>query len=520
MKQFTLKRMALCAMALLFAGGASAVTTVKVYDFTRSSDTNPSTTTGSVDVTTDRTYKCIYLSDGTNTFDNQFAWGVRYDGTTDAKSENKFKNAGLYYTYDNRVLAILDLNKGDVITFNVNAGSFKFRGTSIVQGAKADDVIASGKRYFVKSAGNQVIYSSAANSSISSIVIESETEFIGDGDVVATPGGVEYSDYSINSTTGLIDATLKNWSRQGSYLTTWPTEGVIRTTFDIFPAGSCAESSTAPTETSGNPTAGPYVVFKPKYNGILQVFGDFSGTTKFKGSEDSEPLQSYATSWQIMTYAVTANKTYYLWNTESSRRRICGYRFTPEFGVSISDMGNTTFGNYTNSAFSIPSGLTAYAAKYTSGDYVDLTKVDYINKSQGVYINGDKGVYAFTVSGTSDGTNFEGNQLKMVSAEYTVKSDGSNTNYVYGSKGDNAGFYKISTSGITLPAGKAYLQIPVSSAPSFLNIEFGGTTGINKVQDSGLKVQGSDTYYNLAGQRVAQPTKGLYIVNGKKVIIK
>jgi hypothetical protein len=27
-------------------------------------------------------------------------------------------------------------------------------------------------------------------------------------------------------------------------------------------------------------------------------------------------------------------------------------------------------------------------------------------------------------------------------------------------------------------------------------------------------------YFNLAGQRVAQPTKGLYIVNGKKVIIK
>ena len=27
-------------------------------------------------------------------------------------------------------------------------------------------------------------------------------------------------------------------------------------------------------------------------------------------------------------------------------------------------------------------------------------------------------------------------------------------------------------------------------------------------------------FFNLAGQRVAQPTKGLYIVNGKKVIIK
>jgi hypothetical protein len=29
-----------------------------------------------------------------------------------------------------------------------------------------------------------------------------------------------------------------------------------------------------------------------------------------------------------------------------------------------------------------------------------------------------------------------------------------------------------------------------------------------------------NSYYNLAGQRVAQPTKGLYIVNGKKVVIK
>ena len=27
-------------------------------------------------------------------------------------------------------------------------------------------------------------------------------------------------------------------------------------------------------------------------------------------------------------------------------------------------------------------------------------------------------------------------------------------------------------------------------------------------------------YYNLAGQRVAQPTKGLYIINGRKVVIK
>ena len=52
-----------------------------------------------------------------------------------------------------------------------------------------------------------------------------------------------------------------------------------------------------------------------------------------------------------------------------------------------------------------------------------------------------------------------------------------------------------------------------------LNINFGGnTTGIeNAVQREEIK---DKSYYDLQGRRVQQPTKGLYIVNGKKVIIK
>ena len=66
-------------------------------------------------------------------------------------------------------------------------------------------------------------------------------------------------------------------------------------------------------------------------------------------------------------------------------------------------------------------------------------------------------------------------------------------------------------------------------------IAFGGSTGTGSVNLRNVYVtNGDDTgidaisqqpaadtrYYNLAGQRVAQPTKGLYIVNGKKVILK
>lgn len=74
----------------------------------------------------------------------------------------------------------------------------------------------------------------------------------------------------------------------------------------------------------------------------------------------------------------------------------------------------------------------------------------------------------------------------------------------------------------TVAVGKAYLHL--AAAPSdarMLEIDIDGiSTGINMVNGEGLKVNGSETYYDLQGRRVLNPTKGLYIVNGKKVIMK
>ena len=110
----------------------------------------------------------------------------------------------------------------------------------------------------------------------------------------------------------------------------------------------------------------------------------------------------------------------------------------------------------------------------------------------------------------------DGNQLQGTTAAIT----GAAGNIYVLNKGTNGvGFYKLSTTG-TLGANKAYLTYSGSSpAPAFFGFgDNNGTTGINAVNGSELTVNGE--YYNLAGQRVAQPTKGLYIVNGKKVIIK
>ncbi len=69
------------------------------------------------------------------------------------------------------------------------------------------------------------------------------------------------------------------------------------------------------------------------------------------------------------------------------------------------------------------------------------------------------------------------------------------------------------TSG-TLKAGKAYLLAAASARE--LNVVFGDATGISELKG----VKDGTEVYNLNGMRVAQPTKGLYIQNGKKIVVK
>ena len=101
-------------------------------------------------------------------------------------------------------------------------------------------------------------------------------------------------------------------------------------------------------------------------------------------------------------------------------------------------------------------------------------------------------------------------------------SDGTAANdnmYVLAEKTNGVGFYLWNNDGgNAIPEGKIYLQATsTSTARSFLGFEEGNTTSID-VRSKMEDVRGE--VYNLNGQRVAQPTKGLYIVNGKKVVVK
>ena len=89
--------------------------------------------------------------------------------------------------------------------------------------------------------------------------------------------------------------------------------------------------------------------------------------------------------------------------------------------------------------------------------------------------------------------------------------------------GENVGFYYGAAKGgaFTNGAHKAYLVVPdaTAGAKSFYLFSEAETTGIGSVQSTMFN-DGRMEIFNLNGQRVSTPQRGIYIVNGKKVLVK
>lgn len=154
-------------------------------------------------------------------------------------------------------------------------------------------------------------------------------------------------------------------------------------------------------------------------------------------------------------------------------------------------------------------GLTAYVVSAETETSVSLTAVNRVPANTGLVLKGTANTnYTVPVlSGEAD--TFE-NKLEATGTEgVTVDA---NSVYVL-----SDGQFKLYT-GTTIVGGKAYL--PTTSGAPALSLNFDeGTTGINLTSVNGLQTT-DNVYFDLSGRRIAQPTKGLYIVNGKKVIIK
>ncbi len=198
---------------------------------------------------------------------------------------------------------------------------------------------------------------------------------------------------------------------------------------------------------------------------------------------------------------------------------------------SISQYEIGTF--YASEAMQIPEGVKAYVAEETPVMDAENNEVGTITLRQlenlipaktGVVLRGarnDEG-YQFIPSisyGTAvTGNMFEGYEgTKVNSGKKEVILNNESSYYILTVVDGNAGFYKKGYN-FNVSNNKAYLKVPATTFAS-IRLHFNnndGTTDIIEVPTEALNGYGE--IYDLSGRRVEKATKGVYIVNGKKVI--
>lgn len=190
------------------------------------------------------------------------------------------------------------------------------------------------------------------------------------------------------------------------------------------------------------------------------------------------------------------------------------------FDADLFQMPNTKVGDEywatfydANKKYEVDANTTIYKASVTEDPKVIITAIEGNNiiPAGTAVILKSTGVPVLTETTTESTGDYSENALQ--GSDGTIDTDAKRI-YCLAYMNDKLAFYKVN-GGVPVPAGKAYLHLD-AGARGFYDIEEGGTTAIKNI-----KVGNEDNiYYDLQGRRVLYPKKGLYILNGKKVIIK
>lgn len=170
----------------------------------------------------------------------------------------------------------------------------------------------------------------------------------------------------------------------------------------------------------------------------------------------------------------------------------------------------------------VPEGVTVYTASQDNSSSVSLTEIDetVIPAGTAIVVSGTAGeTYTFAVdeSTTDAAALAETNILKGNVTEETATTDETQTFYGLATGTDGKAVFKKVQAGVAVPAGKGYIVTTTSaSSPEFLDLS-GAATGISS---AAADTHNDGRLYDLQGRRIEKPVKGVYIRDGKKVVIK
>ncbi len=188
--------------------------------------------------------------------------------------------------------------------------------------------------------------------------------------------------------------------------------------------------------------------------------------------------------------------------------------YIPLVTVSVSEAGFATYATTNNIEVPESNDVKVMTVKVNDDNStITLNEVKagtVIPANTGILVKAPAGNCDFVV--TSDkGTELTSNNL--VAATSDVTSDGTKF-FALTKIGEKVGFALVEKD-VVIPAGKAYLEVSKGTAAKFFSLD-GEATGINSVKTA--KADGA--YYTLEGVKTTKPVKGLYIHNGKKIVVK
>lgn len=233
-----------------------------------------------------------------------------------------------------------------------------------------------------------------------------------------------------------------------------------------------------------------------------------------------EIAEAFQAAGNIYTLKVTNDN-----NTQITKIVVYAKDETVAGAINIAtEEGFGTF--YTDKNYVLPQGLTAFG--YTSiNDNNILTKSveyvagDIVPANTAVVVKGAKGSYNYYNTEEAATKTIEKNLLKGVTTDTRFEASSGVKRYILTRADDGIlAFYRTNTGNINVRANRAYLEVPTAMAVASFSLE-GTATGINNVVTTAAK-QG---IYTISGVRLnATTTKelpaGIYIVDGKKVIVK
>ncbi len=239
------------------------------------------------------------------------------------------------------------------------------------------------------------------------------------------------------------------------------------------------------------------------------LYGNYQGTGKYVYlvNEDGTAYANYEKGGTVKTIAIYSR---------------------PTVSVNISAAGYATYSNSTYALdFTNVTDATAYIATSKNGDNVTMQAVTgTVAAGTGLVLKSTSGGAAtvsipVAESGAYYDTNTDPvNYLFAISSDYPLNKSTNGTNYVLSVQNGNVVFAPIGDVAAPVTAGHAALWIPADAQVRALNMTFTDevVTGISAVEAT--KMLQNETIYNLSGQRVEKPTKGIYIIGGKKVYVK